>query len=476
MEETEQETDHFQDKIKTIMFKNELKEHFTNKEDCESICQESESDDDIANDHVSLFDSLSPEEIADLEELMRKFFDDYVAEFTIEMSSPDFKHNMCVEMSKDLYYEMNWLDICTADHIPEIREWVEAQCDLYYDFADIPQRQQETDTDKETKKDKDSNSDALAYIQSIPQTKQRSQEWYDARDNMITASSVWKIFASDAQRNSLIFEKCRVGSGVNKSNSLGAANSQNPMQWGAKYEPVSRQLYSQRHEHEEVEEYGCIPHRRYPCLGASPDGITENGRMVEIKNIVNREITGEPLEAYWIQMQIQMEVCGIDVCDFVETRFKEFDSEQAFYAESAQKGVILQFMPRMDVMTGAMSGEAEYVYSELNPCCVEVADWTERMQAERTQSVLYYTYYWWLDEYSECVVKRNQLWFEAAIPEIEECWATIVREREDGFGHRAPAAKKGMAAILAGVCLQDEQHRVNCALPTQFMNIVKLDA
>ena len=50
--------------------------------------------------------------------------------------------------------------------------------------------------------------------------------------------------------------------------------------------------------------------------------------MVEIKNIVNREISGRPSEAYWIQMQLQMECCNIDVCDFVETRFKEYETEE----------------------------------------------------------------------------------------------------------------------------------------------------
>ena len=42
-------------------------------------------------------------------------------------------------------------------------------------------------------------------------------------------------------------------------------------------------------------------------LGASPDGINTNnrtslfGRMLEIKNVVSREINGIPKEDYWIQ-------------------------------------------------------------------------------------------------------------------------------------------------------------------------------
>ena len=46
--------------------------------------------------------------------------------------------------------------------------------------------------------------------------------------------------------------------------------------------------------------------------------------MLEVKNIYNREIRGIPKEEYWIQMQIQMETCDLDICDFLETRFLEY--------------------------------------------------------------------------------------------------------------------------------------------------------
>ena len=60
-----------------------------------------------------------------------------------------------------------------------------------------------------------------------------------------------------------------------------------------------------------IGEFGCIQHPEYPFLGASPDGINilkDNprfGRMLEIKNIVNRDITGIPKKEYWVQMQMQ---------------------------------------------------------------------------------------------------------------------------------------------------------------------------
>ena len=55
--------------------------------------------------------------------------------------------------------------------------------------------------------------------------------------------------------------------------------------------------------------------------------------MLEIKNIVNREITGIPKKEYWIQMQVQMEVCELNECDFLETKFFEYESEEDFNSD-----------------------------------------------------------------------------------------------------------------------------------------------
>ena len=470
-----------------------------NRKEILQFCKEEEEqnanqDSDDDSYYVSFIDTLSPEELCEMTEIAHRFFDDYVAENAINMSDPDFTHNMCVQLTSDLYNEMRWLDLCDADHIPEIREWVEEQCELFFVYVDIPPRQQTTIQLSNT-----DYTDKLNYLDSCASgsIEQRTHEWYAERDNMITASAAWKIFASDAQRNSLIYEKCQNACGqkgtcksstFGKSPTLGGVTfGKSPtlggpttMQWGTKYEPLSRELYMRKHpEYGQVKEYGCIPHRQYSFLGASPDGITENGRMLEIKNIVNREITGEPLEAYWIQMQIQMEVCDLEVCDFVETRFKEFDSERAFYeSEHETKGVILQFMPRTNVMTGETTGSPEYVYYPLlfNSDKQTIDEWIQEKQAERKDSVLYYTYYWWLDEYSECVVQRNRLWFEAAIPEIEDCWNTVVKERAEGYGHRAPQSRKSMASILAQTVLESgDVHKINCEIPNNNLNIVKLE-
>ena len=94
----------------------------------------------------------------------------------------------------------------------------------------------------------------------------------------------------------------------------------------------------------QIEDFGCIKHDSHYFIGASPDGINVDisspryGRMLEIKNIVNRVINGIPKKEYWVQMQSQMEVCGLDECDFLETRFIEYESYLEYKEDFDQFG------------------------------------------------------------------------------------------------------------------------------------------
>ena len=43
--------------------------------------------------------------------------------------------------------------------------------------------------------------------------------------------------------------------------------------------------------------------------------------MLSARCLSERIITGIPKKEYWTQMQLQMEVCDLDKCDFLETKF-----------------------------------------------------------------------------------------------------------------------------------------------------------
>jgi len=169
----------------------------------------------------------------------------------------------------------------------------------------------------------------IQKLREIPQPIQRTPEWYQFRWNLITASNAWKAFETQSAINQLIYEKCLPLKILDEQTEIKMVNTNTPMHWGQKYEQLSVMVYENKYK-AKVEDFGCIKHSKYSFLGASPDGIVVNkdceryGRMLEIKNVVSREITGIPKKEYLTQMQLQMEVCDLDECDFLETKFIEY--------------------------------------------------------------------------------------------------------------------------------------------------------
>jgi hypothetical protein len=168
--------------------------------------------------------------------------------------------------------------------------------------------------------------------------KQGSTAWLRQRYDMITASDAYKALSSQTQLQNIIKAKSLPFHCFGTEDEDGQRHQTHgptAMVWGHMFEPVSVQIYEHLTD-EKVIFMGCIPHPEIPFLGASPDGIvspweTDGGkrqrtqRLLEIKNPISREIDGIPSEAYWIQQQIQMEVCNMEGCDFFETSFKIID-------------------------------------------------------------------------------------------------------------------------------------------------------
>jgi len=311
--------------------------------------------------------------------------------------------------------------------------------------------------------DVDAISAKIRTLQEKPQPEQRTPEWYERRNNLITASAASKAFGSQASINQLVYEKCKNQTSSHASSPpaplQGSVNS--PLHWGQRYEPLTVMVYEHRN-HTKLGEFGCIQHDTHTFIGASPDGINIDatspiyGRMVEIKNIVNREITGRPKEEYWIQTQIQMEVCDLDECDFVETRFKEYESKeeydadgtttQGYTANGNEKGVILWFQTAPALtQQGHVSPPIQlYEYAPIGATPYEFDKWEVEMfsKHERLGSIWVRTIYWYLDQFSCVLVRRNRLWFECAVPILQQVWETIENERRTGYEHRAPTKRK----------------------------------
>lgn len=278
----------------------------------------------------------------------------------------------------------------------------------------------------------------IHYLETIPQPDQRTDEWYYFRHKFLTASSLWKAFGTQSSRNELIYNKCKPID-VEKYNTV---NTESPMHWGQKYEDVSLNWYNNKYE-TKVSEFGCIPHRNINYLAASPDGIntdeTSNlyGRMVEVKNIVNREITGIPKLEYWIQMQLQMEVCELNECDFLETRFIEYENEKLF-REDGNFNKTNDGKPKGVVMFFNNDGKPLYEYMPFGATEEEFNKWESEMINKHSNLTWVRNDFWYLDEVSCVLVLRNKLWFKHAETILCELWRTIEHERVNGCEHRAP--------------------------------------
>jgi putative phage-type endonuclease len=287
----------------------------------------------------------------------------------------------------------------------------------------------------------------IEYLRSKPQPAQRTPEWYTFRHNLITASNAFKAFDSQSSKNQLIFEKCMP---IKYGSQRVSVTS--PLHWGQKYEPISVMYYQDKYN-TTVEDFGCIQHEKYPFLGASPDGINVDpatpyyGRMLEIKNPVSREITGVPKKEYWIQMQLQMETCNLDDCDFLETKFVEYESVTQFHedgefllsAKGELKGVMMYFTDAENF--------PHYEYKPLRMGKEEFNKWEEQMLSlyEAKNMMWIKNNYWKLEQVSCVLVLRNKQWFELNIGALKEVWAIIEQERITGYAHRAPKSKQQLS-------------------------------
>jgi len=416
---------------------------------------------------------LSEDEYIEFETTVLEMIYDELGENCLSYSDPDFRANL-VEDICDFFHD-EWFDadlLKDNEHMyNHISQIVDSFFSIYED--EFPERSI-TNSYVFVKPNIAQIEAQIEYLRNLPQPKQKSVEWHQDRHELMTASNIWKALSTDSQRNSLIYEKCKpLNPFAAEKGNWHAGGS---LQWGVLYEDVTLMIYEKKYN-TKVADFGCIKHHTHKCIGASPDGINVDqdsdryGRMVEVKNIVNRDITGTPKEDYWIQMQVQMETCELDECDFIETRFKEYDTEADYFNDIHQewKGIILCFIQR-DVP----NSKPTYKYMPLDLPAHEMKNWIAATKDELKETlVLYTTTYWYLDELSCVLVKRNKRWFNAALPKILDTWDTIVRERETGYEHRA--AKKRNPSLNVTCNIVNNEYTITNLKIIPSLCLVKLD-
>lgn len=251
------------------------------------------------------------------------------------------------------------------------------------------------------------------WIDDVTHVPQKSEEWLRHRWNMITASDLGQAMGVGHYGNADKLWRAKI-----HPPEFLPSPSDGPLDWGNRYEDMSVRCYTQRFGRT-VREYGLIPHREIAHFGASPDGITDAGVMLEIKSPFRRKISGEVMEQYAYQIQGQLETCDLDYCDFIECDFEQYRDSDTYLSyldegERSDHGAIARI-------------DGRYVYSPEWLTSRECVDWaTGQGGADGDPTV----FFWRLLTIHVKRIRRDRTFWEGIRPRLLDFWNEVLRGRE----------------------------------------------
>lgn len=252
-------------------------------------------------------------------------------------------------------------------------------------------------------------------IEQMPVIEQRSENWYSIRNNLITASDFALAVGKGKFGTSKDFYRSKCGYEVKEFDS-----NCPPLKWGIRYEEVANMFYK-KIMGVNVTEFGLIKHPELSFIGASPDGISDMGIMLEIKCPYRRKKNEEIPEQYYIQIQGQLEVCNLEECDYLECYIVEFNSRNEMNKDEdcMYKGVVFEIE------------NSKYEYGELDDLEFD------RSQYENV-------YYYGIKDYFLRRVYRDKVLFGDLINLLSDVWKNVkeYRENRELYNKNVGAVKK----------------------------------
>lgn len=306
---------------------------------------------------------------------------------------------------------------------------------------------------------------------------QNSIDWYQKRSELITASNA-AIFLGESKYNT-------IEEGIKEKLEPKIFKKNDNMHHGIKYEKIAKMIYENIYD-TKILDVGLILHDKYFFIGASPDGINDKlnnrkrknkkiGELIEIKCPKKRKILqkgkvdGEICpHDYWIQIQLQLECCDLNKCDFWQCDIKEFTSfsdlknnetitiisendesnnnEYTNYNVISDKinyyGCIIQLKPININLEKDQKKKwySEYIYPEkIFKNIDDSRNWG--MQIENNFENLYSSYkdkfvfnkliYWKLINAHNTKIYRDVEWFSKNIIKLENVWNEILEYKND---------------------------------------------
>jgi hypothetical protein len=197
--------------------------------------------------------------------------------------------------------------------------------------------------------------------------------------------------------------------------------------WGIRFEPVVKQIYEYKYG-VMIKELGRLSHQVDPRCTASPDGLIYNcptnertGRLIEIKCPVTREIDGSVPKDYYAQMQMQLHVTGLHLCEYVEAVFTSVYNQTSLREGPGQYNGFIAVI-RYNEMKGDQ--EFYYIYSPVN---VEL-DWMPIVDEEIVEIIP-----WRLHQWSEQLIKKSEEWWTSIQPALDSFWKDVEKAKQGAF-------------------------------------------
>ena len=318
--------------------------------------------------------------------------------------------------------------------------------------------------------------DQYEYVEGLPQPVQKSLAWFTMRANFITASAGAQAIGESKYDPAFELVKAKIGLGKKFEENFNVHH-------GKKLESIATLIYEYIYN-VKVGEFGLVPHIAKPqisYLGASPDGICTCstldgqfsdliGRMLEIKCVTSRQINTKGEEDgvitphyYWVQVQLQLECCDLEDCDFWQCKLKDYWSERLlnqavenlgetmhtrqqderiYIDPNLEVGTLIELMPKKVELKGREKEVyyAAYIYpTELDCSMKEKVAWAYDMKKNWQKhypefaedyyfgKILYYHL-----EKSHCyLIKRDREWFRRTLPKFKGFWDEVLSYRND---------------------------------------------
>lgn len=273
--------------------------------------------------------------------------------------------------------------------------------------------------------------ETLETLQAKPQATQRTEEWYKEMRTTLTASEFYQLFSAGRTRGQLVLSKLQQSEeqeteGPSKRTAC-LTMEMTPLDWGIRFEPVAKQILEAEWS-VKIAEFGRLHHATRKGLAASPDGIilqpegsSYYGNLVEIKCPSSRVIGKGVPKDYWYQMQLQMEVTQLPVCQYTEFHFKSYTAQNQTLQipdTCRTRGIILlvqnEGLQKLEYRYGPL-GESDW-----NPILEEGWELLERIP-------------WGLEKMWCQPVLRDEAWFQSVVPLINEFWADVERAKQGVF-------------------------------------------